>query len=421
MECIQAKKCGQFEDDLGGWSRKAMHFCAVDVGYNTIEREGLSVWHPCCPAAVIATWDPEEGELRPHLLDRLAMHVGTSDGPVRTAPFGLPIFEGRLSGEQFLGERSNGASNGSQNGAAKQGGGNGASNGAVNGKAVSNGVKENGVASNGASRNGTANGAKLNGQEATGTAVNGTSVRGNADEGNGASEANGKGNPWFGLRGLFSSSEKKGHATEGGKEYHKVQTSTRSGSRNGKENGANGNENAHELVNGQAGPGFEWRTEAVGRVLDFSEAPNRPVVSTDQESELRDKVLRGQEILRGGVTLMREQTRYLVQEAIRGQCEGHRAEAFAARVAKAHAALRGARVVTADDLRAAVELAILPRSKEMETDMEEEEEGEEIILDELALIRSTLGRLPLGYLSTVTFRLEWQRWTSKLHCVQLRS
>jgi hypothetical protein len=383
------------------------------------------VWHPCRPAAVIATWDPEEGELRPHLLDRLAMHVGTSDGPVRTAPFGLPSFEGRLSGEQFLGERCNGASNGSQIGAAKQGGGNGVSNGAVNGKAVSNGVKESGVASNGASRsgtaNGTANGAKLNGQEATGTAVNGTSVRGNADEGNGASEANGKGNSWFGLRGLFSSIGKKGHATEGGKESHKVQTSTRSGNRNGKETGANGNENAHELVNGQAGPGFEWRTEAVGRVLDFSETPNRPVVSTDQESELRDKVLRGQEILWGGVTLTREQTRYLVQEAIRGQCEGHRAEAFAARVAKVHAALRGGRIVNADDLRAAVELAILPRSKEMETDMEEKEEGEEIILDKLALIRSNLGRLQLGYLSTVTFRLEWQRWTSKLHCGQLRS
>jgi hypothetical protein len=372
------------EDDLGGWSRKAMHLCAVDVGYNTIEREGLSVWHPCRPAAVIATWDPEEGELRPHLLDRLAMHVGTSDAPVRTAQFGLPSFEGRLSGEHFSGERSNGASNGSQNG-----GGNGASNGAVNGKAVSNGAKEIGVASNGAVEIGTANGAKLNGKEASGTAVNGTSVRGNPVEGNGASEANGKANPWFGLRGLFPSSGKKGHMTESGNAPHKVQTSNhggRSGSRNGKENGgAYGLENGKEQVNGQAGPEFEWRAEAVGRVLDFSETPNRPVVSTDQDSELRDKVLRGQEVLRGGVTLTREQTRYLVQEAIRGQCEGHRAEAFAARVAKAHAALRGACAVNADDLRAAVELAILPRSKEMETEMGEEEEGEEIILIKLAL------------------------------------
>ncbi|KAK8615265.1 hypothetical protein V6N13_069042 [Hibiscus sabdariffa] len=107
---------------------------------------------------------------------------------------------------------------------------------------------------------------------------------------------------------------------------------------------------------------FEDRVAAVGIATEFQEASNKVFEMVNEETEYaKTQIILAREYLKD-TTIGREQLKYLVMEALRGGCQGHRAELYAARVAKCLAALEGRERVGVDDLKKAVELVILPRS-----------------------------------------------------------
>eukprot|EP00984_Skeletonema_dohrnii_P036652 scaffold37867_cov2026-Skeletonema_dohrnii-CCMP3373.AAC.4 len=53
---------------------KALTEDSAASGWNTVEREGISIRHPA-RFVLVGSGNPEEGELRPQLLDRFGMHA----------------------------------------------------------------------------------------------------------------------------------------------------------------------------------------------------------------------------------------------------------------------------------------------------------------------------------------------------------
>ena len=118
---------------------------------------------------------------------------------------------------------------------------------------------------------------------------------------------------------------------------------------------------------------LEERVAAVEQVTNYAESPRDFLASYEDDLDaLRTQIILAREWIKE-VNLTSDQVAYIVNEAVRGGVEGHRAELFAVRVAMAAAALDGRNVVTADDLRTAVELVILPRATTIPTPPEDDE------------------------------------------------
>jgi magnesium chelatase subunit I len=66
-------------------------------GWNTVEREGISIKHPA-QFILVGSGNPEEGELRPQLLDRFGMHAEIRT--IREPNLRVKIVEERISFDQ---------------------------------------------------------------------------------------------------------------------------------------------------------------------------------------------------------------------------------------------------------------------------------------------------------------------------------
>jgi len=121
---------------------------------------------------------------------------------------------------------------------------------------------------------------------------------------------------------------------------------------------------------------FEDRVSAVDQAMNFQNAAEKAVEDCQEATEgARTQIILAREWLKE-CKISDEQIEYLVNEATRGVCMGHRAELFAVKAAKALAALDGREKVNAEDLKQAVRLVIIPRAK-LDMDVPPPEDDEE--------------------------------------------
>lgn len=158
------------------------------------------------------------------------------------------------------------------------------------------------------------------------------------------------------------------------------------------------------------------RAEILRRVSDFDGNPQAFCGRYEAETaQLRQRIDQARNLL-PAVRIQLEDRRRLSSAALRLGVKGHRAEVFAARHARAHAALAGRTLVEDDDLRAAIGLVLLPRATSFPGEQPHAEqsvpekataEGQEVpgeAVDDL-ILEATGGDVPEGLL--VPQRLNW--------------